>query len=99
MTNRMSPCLLFDPLITLVWCQECSRCKSFTTSRFRKLPVLTIPASWFYNSNPDDLVSRGVARNGLVDYWLWWTGPPLAIRNSVTVQYLTAFMKFRLKRR
>ena len=23
-------------------------------------------------SNSGDLVSRGVARNGLVDYWLWW---------------------------
>ena len=59
---------------------------------------LFLLASFIY-SNPDDLVSRGVARNGLVDYWLWWTGPPLAIRNSVIVQYLTAFMKFRLKRR
>ena len=68
-----------DSTITLAWIQSDANCrKLFVANRVLEIQSLTPPSCWRHcssESNPADLISRGVLADQLVSNSLWLHGP------------------------
>ncbi|XP_064479281.1 uncharacterized protein LOC135392505 [Ornithodoros turicata] len=69
-----------DSTIALGWIrQDPSRWSTFVANRVAEIRSLTDPGLWRHctgDSNPADLLTRGVSAQRLVAEELWWHGPP-----------------------
>lgn len=75
-----------DSSVVLGWINsDVTRLKVFVANRVSEIVELTNRSAWRYvptDSNPADLISRGVNANHLISKDLWWTGPGFLIKNQ-----------------
>jgi len=68
-----------DSMNVLCWIRNNSRIfKPFVANRVGEIQSSTNPCQWRHiasESNPADLISRGISVSDLADSQLWWTGP------------------------
>lgn len=69
-----------DSAAVLGWINhEPSRLKTYVSNRITKIKTLVPPCEWRYvstDTNPADLITRGVNSSRLSQTELWWQGPP-----------------------
>lgn len=86
--NMVLESLRFKPSRIIHWCDssivlswinsDLSKLKCFAANRIFEIKETTQPSSWRYvptDSNPADLISRGVNASQLICSTLWWSGP------------------------
>lgn len=77
--NFESVVLWSDSQIVLCWIKKPpDTLKIYVGNRVKEIQMLTDEFEWRYiptNSNPADLISRGVQPNHLRGQEIWWTGP------------------------
>lgn len=75
-----------DSSIVLDWIKsDSSKLKIFVANRISEIRELTSFKSWRYvptESNPADLISRGVDTRQLINISLWWTGPDYLLKGE-----------------
>lgn len=75
-----------DSMVTLAWIRGSpSRWKVFVGNRVSEIQTITEIEDWNHISseeNPADVLSRGVAINGLIEHKLWWHGPTFLERDQ-----------------
>lgn len=81
-----------DSMITLHWIRSTAqRWKPFVENRVTEIQSLTNPESWSHingKNNPDDLPTRGLSVDNLIQSQLWWNGPtaPLPVEPTDTTE-------------
>ncbi|XP_058816948.1 uncharacterized protein LOC131680246 [Topomyia yanbarensis] len=82
MKSLKTSCEVFfwvDSTIVFYWLQSCpSRWKTFVANRVSTVQSSTASCSWQHvpgESNPADLISRGVNPTDIVNHEFWWIGP------------------------
>lgn len=67
-----------DSTIVLSWINTSKPLKVFVANRIAQIINLTSPSQWMHvptNSNPADIITRGIDVQSLSNYQLWWNGP------------------------
>lgn len=75
-----------DSSVVLSWIKgDASKLKIFVANRISEIKELTSFKAWRYvptESNPADLISRGVDSKRLISMSLWWTGPDYLLKDE-----------------
>ncbi|XP_047041982.1 uncharacterized protein LOC124646011 [Helicoverpa zea] len=75
-----------DSSVVLCWMRcDASKLKVYVANRVTEIRELTSSSAWRYvptQSNPADLISRGVDAKPFTSMALWWTGPSFLLLNE-----------------